>query len=131
MGSVPRGRAALQFCILSKHVTQTALSLEMFLTLCVSGPCPPCPKMVSVSCLCGKAQPLPRRCSNKVSLTICRFTACCGCWRHAHRVLSLQAWSCQQPCGKLLLCKQHTCSQPCHTGTHTLSHTHTSCVKLH
>uniref|UniRef100_A0A3P9C788 Nuclear transcription factor, X-box binding like 1 n=1 Tax=Maylandia zebra TaxID=106582 RepID=A0A3P9C788_9CICH len=64
------------------------------LLLCHPGPCPPCPKMVSVSCLCGKAQPLPRRCSNK-------------------------AWSCQQPCGKLLLCKQHTCSQPCHTGTHT------------
>lgn len=47
-------------------------------------------------------------------------------------MFSLQAWSCQQPCGKLLLCKQHTCSQPCHTGTHTVSHTHTeSCVKLH
>uniref|UniRef100_A0A3Q2V406 Nuclear transcription factor, X-box binding-like 1 n=1 Tax=Haplochromis burtoni TaxID=8153 RepID=A0A3Q2V406_HAPBU len=60
------------------------------LLLCHPGPCPPCPKMVSVSCLCGKAQPLPRRCSNK-------------------------AWSCQQPCGKLLLCKQHKCSQPCHT----------------
>lgn len=46
-------------------------------------------------------------------------------------MFSLQAWSCQQPCGKLLLCKQHTCSQPCHTGTHTVSHTHTeSCVKL-
>uniref|UniRef100_A0A3B4F7X3 Nuclear transcription factor, X-box binding like 1 n=1 Tax=Pundamilia nyererei TaxID=303518 RepID=A0A3B4F7X3_9CICH len=64
--------------------------IKFTLTLCVSGPCPPCPKMVSVSCLCGKAQPLPRRCSNK-------------------------AWSCQQPCGKLLLCKQHKCSQPCHT----------------
>lgn len=47
-------------------------------------------------------------------------------------MFSLQAWSCQQPCGKLLLCKQHKCSQPCHTGTHTVSHTHTeSCVKLH
>lgn len=61
------------------------------LLLCHPGPCPPCPKMVSVSCMCGKAKPLPRRCSNK-------------------------AWSCQQPCGKLLLCEQHTCSQPCHTG---------------
>lgn len=36
--------------------------------VCVPGPCPPCPKMVSVSCLCGKAKPLPRRCSNKVTL---------------------------------------------------------------
>lgn len=34
----------------------------------VLGPCPPCPKMVSVSCMCGKAKPLPRRCSNKVQL---------------------------------------------------------------
>ncbi|KAF1381040.1 hypothetical protein PFLUV_G00170290 [Perca fluviatilis] len=61
------------------------------LLLCHPGPCPPCPKMVSVSCLCGKAKPLPRRCSNK-------------------------AWSCQQQCNKLLPCKQHTCTQPCHTG---------------
>uniref|UniRef100_A0A3Q2EC04 Nuclear transcription factor, X-box binding-like 1 n=1 Tax=Cyprinodon variegatus TaxID=28743 RepID=A0A3Q2EC04_CYPVA len=60
------------------------------LLLCHPGPCPPCPKMVSVSCLCGQAKPLPRRCSNK-------------------------AWSCQQPCGKLLACKQHTCSQTCHS----------------
>uniref|UniRef100_A0A8C5DGY7 NF-X1-type zinc finger protein NFXL1-like n=1 Tax=Gouania willdenowi TaxID=441366 RepID=A0A8C5DGY7_GOUWI len=60
------------------------------LLLCHPGPCPPCPKMVSVPCLCGKAKPLPRRCSNK-------------------------AWSCQQQCGKLLSCQQHTCTQPCHT----------------
>uniref|UniRef100_A0A3Q2Q3X1 NF-X1-type domain-containing protein n=1 Tax=Fundulus heteroclitus TaxID=8078 RepID=A0A3Q2Q3X1_FUNHE len=62
-----------------------------FLSPCLPpGPCPPCPKMVAVSCMCGKAKPLPRRCSNK-------------------------SWSCQQQCGKLLACKQHTCSQPCHT----------------
>nr|XP_043877062.1 NF-X1-type zinc finger protein NFXL1 isoform X1 [Solea senegalensis]XP_043877063.1 NF-X1-type zinc finger protein NFXL1 isoform X1 [Solea senegalensis]XP_043877064.1 NF-X1-type zinc finger protein NFXL1 isoform X1 [Solea senegalensis]XP_043877065.1 NF-X1-type zinc finger protein NFXL1 isoform X1 [Solea senegalensis] len=60
------------------------------LLLCHPGPCPPCPKMVAVSCLCGKAKPLPRRCSNK-------------------------AWSCQKQCGKLLSCKQHKCTQPCHT----------------
>ncbi|XP_061664991.1 NF-X1-type zinc finger protein NFXL1 [Syngnathoides biaculeatus] len=60
------------------------------LLLCHPGPCPPCPKMVSVSCLCGKAKPLPRRCGNK-------------------------AWSCQQPCGKLLPCRQHACSLPCHS----------------
>uniref|UniRef100_A0A671W7Z7 Nuclear transcription factor, X-box binding-like 1 n=1 Tax=Sparus aurata TaxID=8175 RepID=A0A671W7Z7_SPAAU len=79
------------------------------LLLCHPGPCPPCPKMVSVSCMCGKAKPLPRRCSNK-------------------------AWSCQQQCNKLLPCRQHTCTQPCHTGTHshtctqpchTGTHTHT------
>ncbi|RVE60906.1 hypothetical protein OJAV_G00186070 [Oryzias javanicus] len=60
------------------------------LLLCHPGPCPPCPKMVSVSCLCGKARPLPRRCSNK-------------------------AWCCQQRCGRLLACQQHTCSEPCHS----------------
>ncbi|XP_077597775.1 NF-X1-type zinc finger protein NFXL1 [Stigmatopora nigra] len=60
------------------------------LLLCHPGPCPPCPKMVSVSCLCGKAKGVPRRCSNK-------------------------AWSCQQPCGKLLSCRQHKCLQPCHS----------------
>uniref|UniRef100_A0A8C2ZV98 Nuclear transcription factor, X-box binding-like 1 n=1 Tax=Cyclopterus lumpus TaxID=8103 RepID=A0A8C2ZV98_CYCLU len=60
------------------------------LLLCHPGPCPPCPKMVSVSCLCGRAKPLPRRCSNK-------------------------AWSCQQTCSKLLPCKQHNCTQLCHT----------------
>ncbi|CAL9694794.1 unnamed protein product [Knipowitschia caucasica] len=60
------------------------------LLLCHPGPCPPCPKMVSVTCLCGKAKPLPRRCSNK-------------------------SWSCQQVCAKVLPCKQHTCSQLCHS----------------
>uniref|UniRef100_A0A3Q2Y5T7 Nuclear transcription factor, X-box binding like 1 n=1 Tax=Hippocampus comes TaxID=109280 RepID=A0A3Q2Y5T7_HIPCM len=34
---------------------------------------------------------------------------------------SPQAWTCQQPCGKLLPCRQHTCSQPCHSGKHTWS----------
>ncbi|KAM6949219.1 NF-X1-type zinc finger protein NFXL1 [Aplochiton taeniatus] len=61
------------------------------LLLCHPGPCPPCPKMVSTSCMCGKAKPLPRRCSNK-------------------------AWACQQRCGKMLPCRQHTCTQPCHSG---------------
>lgn len=34
-------------------------------------------------------------------------------------VRCLQAWSCQQQCGKLLPCKQHACTQPCHTGKHS------------
>ncbi|XP_056432252.1 NF-X1-type zinc finger protein NFXL1-like [Gadus chalcogrammus] len=61
------------------------------LLLCHPGPCPPCPKMVHVACMCGKGRPLPRRCSNK-------------------------AWSCQQRCGKMLPCKQHSCTQQCHSG---------------
>ncbi|XP_067117921.1 NF-X1-type zinc finger protein NFXL1 [Osmerus mordax] len=61
------------------------------LLLCHPGPCPPCPKMLSVSCMCTKATPLPRRCSNK-------------------------AWSCQQRCDKILPCRQHTCTSLCHSG---------------
>lgn len=33
-----------------------------------------------------------------------------------------QAWSCQQKCGRLLPCGQHSCTQPCHTGAHVTSH---------
>ncbi|CDQ92663.1 unnamed protein product [Oncorhynchus mykiss] len=61
------------------------------LLLCHPGPCPPCPKMVSVSCMCSKAMPVPRRCSNK-------------------------PWSCQKTCGKTLPCKQHACNNSCHSG---------------
>ncbi|KAG5844963.1 hypothetical protein ANANG_G00133740 [Anguilla anguilla] len=61
------------------------------LLLCHPGPCPPCPKMVSVTCLCKKATPVPRRCSAK-------------------------AWSCQQRCGRVLPCGQHPCQDSCHAG---------------
>eukprot|EP00079_Xenopus_tropicalis_P028320 XP_012823254.1 PREDICTED: NF-X1-type zinc finger protein NFXL1 isoform X1 [Xenopus tropicalis] len=61
------------------------------LLLCHPGPCPPCPKMVTVTCFCQKAKPVPRRCSAK-------------------------EWSCQQPCRRTLMCKQHKCENPCHKG---------------
>ncbi|XP_062899261.1 NF-X1-type zinc finger protein NFXL1 isoform X2 [Mobula hypostoma] len=61
------------------------------LLLCHPGPCPPCPKMVSVTCYCKKAKPVSRRCSAK-------------------------GWSCQQPCGRLLSCGQHKCENLCHAG---------------
>lgn len=61
------------------------------LLLCHPGPCPPCPKMVTTTCYCKKAKPIPRRCSAK-------------------------QWSCQLPCGRKLLCGQHTCENPCHAG---------------
>ncbi|XP_043918359.1 NF-X1-type zinc finger protein NFXL1 [Protopterus annectens] len=61
------------------------------LLLCHPGPCPPCPKMVSVTCFCRKAKPVPRRCSTK-------------------------EWSCRQQCGRMLLCRQHKCEQLCHAG---------------
>lgn len=28
----------------------------------------------------------------------------------------LQAWCCQQRCGRLLACQQHTCTEACHSG---------------
>lgn len=61
------------------------------LLLCHPGPCPPCPKMVTVTCFCKKAKAVPRRCSAK-------------------------AWSCQQSCGRVLPCGQHACASPCHAG---------------
>lgn len=60
------------------------------LLLCHPGPCPPCPKTVKVNCHCGKSPPQVRRCSAK-------------------------AWSCGQPCGQLLSCGQHKCTDPCHS----------------
>uniref|UniRef100_A0A2K6NYH5 Nuclear transcription factor, X-box binding like 1 n=1 Tax=Rhinopithecus roxellana TaxID=61622 RepID=A0A2K6NYH5_RHIRO len=62
------------------------------LLLCHPGPCPPCPKMVTTTCYCKKAKPIPRRCSAK-------------------------EWSCQLPCGRKLLCGQHKCENPCHAGS--------------
>lgn len=50
--------------------------------------------MVTTSCHCKKAKPVPRRCSAK-------------------------AWSCRLPCGRTLLCGQHACENPCHAGTPT------------
>ncbi|XP_034267249.1 NF-X1-type zinc finger protein NFXL1 [Pantherophis guttatus] len=61
------------------------------LLLCHPGPCPPCPKMVIITCYCKKARPVPRRCSMK-------------------------EWSCQLPCGRKLPCGQHNCGNPCHPG---------------
>ncbi|XP_008191258.2 NF-X1-type zinc finger protein NFXL1 [Tribolium castaneum] len=61
------------------------------LLLCHPGPCPPCPVTVSVTCYCGKKQPATRRCSDK-------------------------KWSCGGPCGKLLTCQKHSCSEVCHPG---------------
>ncbi|KAG8231256.1 hypothetical protein J437_LFUL011110 [Ladona fulva] len=47
--------------------------------LCHPGPCPPCPRQVTVSCQCGRQPPKAVRCSGKV-------------------------WSCGQPCRKVLPC---------------------------
>lgn len=61
------------------------------LLLCHPGRCPPCSKMlVDASCFCG-SQKMARRCGAKF-------------------------WSCGQPCGRVLACGTHRCSQPCHSG---------------
>ncbi|CAL4139138.1 unnamed protein product, partial [Meganyctiphanes norvegica] len=62
------------------------------LLLCHPGPCPPCPKMVSNSCHCGKEKPQPRRCCSK-------------------------EWSCGKACGHLMTCGHHPCEEACHTGS--------------
>jgi hypothetical protein len=54
-----------------------------------TGSCPPCPVTVNVSCYCGTQQPVTRRCSDK-------------------------QWACGNPCGKLLICQKHSCSNLCH-----------------
>lgn len=52
--------------------------------------------MVTTTCHCKKAKPVPRRCSAK-------------------------DWSCRLPCGRTLLCGQHACENPCHAGRPTFS----------
>ncbi|KAJ8298481.1 hypothetical protein KUTeg_025012 [Tegillarca granosa] len=69
------------------------------LLLCHPGPCPPCPKTVKVNCHCGKSPPQVRRCSAK-------------------------AWSCGQPCGQLLSCGQHKCTDPCHSDESSYKNQH-------
>ncbi|KAG9347036.1 hypothetical protein JZ751_005963 [Albula glossodonta] len=114
------------------------------LLLCHPGPCPPCPKMVSVTCLCKKAKPVPRRCSTKAwsCQQRCGRTLPCGqhpcenschagdcepcprvsvqrcvCGRQvAERLCASPVWHCEQPCGKPLPCGNHTCEQVCHSG---------------
>nr|XP_046185217.1 NF-X1-type zinc finger protein NFXL1-like [Oncorhynchus gorbuscha] len=114
------------------------------LLLCHPGPCPPCPKMVSVSCMCSKAMPVPRRCSNKpwscqktCGKTLpCKQHAChsschsgvcepcprvsvqrCVCGQEeAERQCASPVWHCQQPCGRPLSCGNHTCERMCHSG---------------
>ncbi|XP_058618505.1 NF-X1-type zinc finger protein NFXL1 isoform X2 [Onychostoma macrolepis] len=114
------------------------------LLLCHPGPCPPCPKMVSVSCLCGKSSRVPRRCSAKSwsCAQICRRTlpcrihtcanSChagdcapcprvslqtCACGRQrAERPCASPEWHCDQVCGRPLSCGNHTCERVCHAG---------------
>ncbi|KAI1436694.1 hypothetical protein GGR50DRAFT_649095 [Xylaria sp. CBS 124048] len=62
---------------------------------CHAGPCPPCPLMgPSQSCFCGK------NVSNKRCIQT-DYT---------------NGWSCNEICGDLLACGEHTCERTCHSG---------------
>ncbi|KAK4147924.1 uncharacterized protein C8A04DRAFT_8826 [Dichotomopilus funicola] len=63
--------------------------------MCHAGPCPPCTLM-------GPAQP-------------------CFCGKHTSTKRCAETdygkgWSCQELCGDLLPCGEHSCDQPCHAG---------------
>ncbi|GAU98606.1 hypothetical protein RvY_09730-2 [Ramazzottius varieornatus] len=58
--------------------------------VCHDGECPPCPKKVSLQCVCG-AEKNSQPCGTK-------------------------EWHCQRPCGKRYPCGVHSCSQVCHVG---------------
>uniref|UniRef100_A0A3Q3W143 Transcriptional repressor NF-X1 n=1 Tax=Mola mola TaxID=94237 RepID=A0A3Q3W143_MOLML len=59
--------------------------------LCHPGPCPQCPAFVTKSCICGKTSQ-PMRCGQGTELR------------------------CDEVCGSLLNCAEHTCAQVCHSG---------------
>lgn len=74
---------------------------------CHPGRCPPCPRVVTISCPCGKSKQTVR-CS----------------MQHIESPENL----CSLPCLKLLSCGKHRCRQKCHYGpcppcTHTLHQT--------
>ena len=60
--------------------------------LCHPGPCPKCPVLVDQTCFCGKL-------SKKI-----------GCSDIGMR------FSCEEICGKVLVCGEHTCGNLCHKG---------------
>jgi transcriptional repressor NF-X1 len=63
--------------------------------ICHAGPCPPCRAMgPSLPCFCGK-EATARPCLN---------------------TNYEQGWSCQQICGDILPCGEHTCERNCHEG---------------
>ncbi|KAK3394244.1 hypothetical protein B0H63DRAFT_426179 [Podospora didyma] len=63
--------------------------------MCHAGPCPPCTLM-------GPTQPC--HCGKHTSTKRCTETE------------YGRGWSCEEICGDLLPCGEHTCSQPCHSG---------------
>ncbi|GAB1864395.1 NF-X1-type zinc finger protein NFXL1 [Camponotus japonicus] len=110
--------------------------------LCHPGPCPPCAKMVSVKCYCGKLLPQPRRCNAKnwSCGTICdkKYKFCshtcnnlchdgecppcmetvslkCHCKNNQKEGKCYEGtWSCERPCNRKFSCNVHICESTCH-----------------
>ncbi|XP_011876774.1 PREDICTED: NF-X1-type zinc finger protein NFXL1 [Vollenhovia emeryi] len=110
--------------------------------LCHPGPCPPCAKMVSVKCYCGKLPAQPRRCNAKdwSCGTVCnkRYDSCahsCSSLCHTDEcppcveVTPLKCrcksnekvgechegtWVCEKPCNRRFSCNVHSCESTCH-----------------
>uniref|UniRef100_A0A8B9TDX6 Nuclear transcription factor, X-box binding like 1 n=1 Tax=Anas platyrhynchos TaxID=8839 RepID=A0A8B9TDX6_ANAPL len=90
----PCGHKCLLLCHPGKSIVSPDCMSCIYVALrlhLLNRPCPPCPKMVTTTCHCKKAKPVPRRCSAK-------------------------EWSSFQVCGKALPCGNHTCEQVCHAG---------------
>lgn len=110
--------------------------------LCHPGPCPPCAKLVSVKCYCGKEPPQPWRCNAKgrscgsicnksyesclhACREVCHAGDCppcsisslqdchCGANKEA-KLCHEQNWVCAKPCGRSLSCNFHVCKGTCH-----------------
>jgi len=63
--------------------------------MCHAGPCPPCTLMgPTQTCFCGKHTVTKRCIESEYG----------------------KGWSCEEPCGDLLPCGEHTCTRPCHSG---------------
>lgn len=71
-------------------------------SLCHPGPCPPCSMIIELPCQCGKTKYLHESCIT------CRKAVRCG--------TDPASIHCDQVCGKLLDCKEHTCQLVCHAG---------------
>ncbi|XP_073001752.1 NF-X1-type zinc finger protein NFXL2 isoform X1 [Typha latifolia] len=113
------------------------------LLLCHPGPCPPCPKLVSSRCFCGKLEDLRRCAHSRFSCgrvcrkllpcgahrcpEICHDSDCppcsmkgkhrCACGREEEeRVCAERGFQCRRDCEGVLGCGKHKCERGCHSG---------------
>ncbi|XP_055611360.1 NF-X1-type zinc finger protein NFXL1 [Uranotaenia lowii] len=113
--------------------------------LCHPGPCPPCPQIINVSCLCKQSGQKTIRCSQRswTCLKKCKRKRNCGihecegvchdpencppcksrskkpclCGNKTKEVdCSDSAWQCGKVCGRSYPCGLHSCEQQCHAG---------------